>query len=466
MDEAREIATIGGHKPSISVVSGYGLHPYFLFKEPLIFEKPEDRSDAAVLVARFNGTIQANAKSRSKVVDSVHDLARVLRVAGTTNWKQQDAPRPVVLEEPERLVRYSPDELEPFFVATEYVKAGAEIIGEVANFSINPNVVIDRNMIRAILSNSTELAQTWEMNRPDFKDQSPSSFDMSLAGAFVKMGLDDQQIVDLLIYWRREKAKAPKLRVDYYQRTIGKCRASVQADEAMKMFDQPGEMPQTSDPTLLTANDRTKLLNSIRGALMINVAKFVQLNKDNAEYFIVLDNAEQFSVGRVSNITRFHMFRDRVLERCNVMIPADRQERWSKVVVALFSIIEKQETEDPRTEDRAMGYITDYFENVKVFQEEEWDKALAEDYPFMREGKVWLNKRHFIRWLATSRGLKMTEAEAERDFHLLNMERRRHEGVIKGRTRRPWFWGLAQDDFNSLLTVRKRSERSPAKESS
>ena len=459
IDEARSISEIGGFKPSMCVNSGYGLHPYYLFKEPMVFETPEQRNDAAVLVARFNGTIQANAKARGKIVDSVHDLARVLRVAGTLNWKQKAVPRKVVLEAAESPRRYLLDDLEPCFVATEYVKSGAEMIGDVTNFVINPQVTIDKNLVKAILANNTELAHTWEMNRPDFKDQSPSSYDMSLANSFVKMGLDDQQIVDLLVYWRREKAKAPKNRVDYYQRTIGKCRASIQASEAMKVFDQPGEMPQTSDPTLLTASDRQKLLNAIRGALMINVQKFVQLNKDNAEYFIVLDNGEEFSVGRVSNITRFHMFRDRVLERCNVMIPADVAERWSKVVVALFSIIEKTETEDSRTQDRVLGYITDYLDHVKVFQEEEWEQALAEDYPMIRDGMVWINKRHFIRWCQTNRGIKMSEVEAERDFHLLEMQRRRHEGIIKNRTRRPWFWGLPLDDFNSLLTVKKRAER-------
>jgi hypothetical protein len=457
--EADEIAVVGGFRPSFKVNSGYGLHAYWLFKEPRIFSGDSDRSDTAVLVARFNGTIQANARARGRVVDAVHDLARVLRVAGTLNWKQADAPRLVTLDAPERPTGFLVDDLEPLLVATEYVKQGAEIIGDVALFTIKPDVVVDKNFLVAMKANNQELADTWDMKRPDFKDQSPSTFDMSLANFFVKMGLDDQTIVDLLVYWRRMVAKAPKNRVDYYQRTIGKCRATQQAAEAVKVFDQPGEMPQTSDPAMLTQGDRAKLLNAIRGALMINVARFVQLNKDNAEYFIVLENGEEFSVGRVSNITRFHMFRDRVLERCNVMIPGERQEQWPRIVVALFSIVEKKETEDPRTQDRTMGYITDYLENVKIFQEDEWEGALAEDYPMVRGGKVWVNKRHFIRWCATNRGIKMTEAEAERDFHMLRMERERHEGVIKGRTRRPWFWGLPMDDFNAILTTKRRPSK-------
>jgi hypothetical protein len=457
--EANSIATVGGFPPSFKVNSGFGLHGYWLFKEPRIFASDTERLDTAVLVARWNGTVQANARAIGKVVDAVHDLARVLRVAGTINWKQKDSPRPVLLEAPANPTRFLVDDLEPLLVATEYVKQGAEMIGDVALFTIDPNVRIPGGMITAITANNNELSDTWHKKRVDFKDQSPSSYDMSLANTFVKMGFDDQQIVDLLVYWRREIAKAPKLRVDYYQRTIGKCRATQQADEAIKVFDQPGEMPQTSSPEMLTAGDRQKLLNAIRGALMINVQKFVQLNKDNAEYFIVLDNGEEFSVGRVSSITRFHLFRDRLLERCNVMVPSDRQERWPKVVVALFSIVERKETEDPRTQDRTLGYITDYLENVKIFQEDEWEGALAEDYPMVRAGKVWVNKRHFIRWCATNRGIKMTEAEAERDFHMLRMERERHEGVIKNRTRRPWFWGLPMDEFNAILTTKRRSPK-------
>jgi len=455
-DEARAIAEVGGFKPTATVNSGYGLHAYWLFTEPLIFESESDRKDAAVLVARWNGTIQANAKSKGKVVDAVHDLARVLRVAGTINWKQADSPRPVSLEVPEKPLRFNPSDLEPYLVATEYVKPGAEVIGDVAMFTINPQVKIPNSMISAIKANGTELADTWAMKRTDFKDQSPSAYDMSLANYLVKMGLEDQEIVDILVYWRREVAKAPKLRVDYYQRTIGKCRATQQAEEAVRMFDQPGEMPQTSNPSMLTAGDRAKLLNAIRGALMINVSQFVQLNDDNAEYFIVLENGDEFSVGRVGSITRFGLFRDRVLERCNVMIPSDRQERWSKVVVALFSIVERKQSEEPRTQDRAIGLITNYLETVKIFREEEWEGSLAEDYPMVRLGKVWVNKRHFIRWCHTNLGVKLTESEAERDFHLLRMVRERHEGQIRGRTRRPWYWGLPIDDFETILVTKRK----------
>jgi len=458
VEEALSIATVGGFKPSVTVNSGYGLHTYHLFKEPLIFENPSQHNDASVLLSRWAGTVQSNARARGKVVDSVHDLARVLRVAGTLNWKDPENPRAVTIDA-SPVVRYNPDDIEPFLIAAEYVKQGAEIIGEVSNFTINPTVGIARGFVSAMTANNEELAKTWRMERTDFKDPSPSSYDMSLCGSFIKMDFDDQQIVDLLVYWRREIAKAPKNRVDYYQRTIGKCRTSQQSDEAIKMFDQPGEMPQTSDPSLLTSNDRTKLLNGIRGALMINVAKFVQLNKDNAEYFVHLDNGEHFSVGRVASITRFHIFRDRVLERCNVMIPSDRAERWSKIVIALFSIIEKEETEDPRTQDRVLGYITDYLEHVKIFQEEEWQSALAEDYPMIKDGKVWVNKRHFIRWCNASRGNKITETDAERDFHLLNMERKRHEGCIKNKVRRPWFWGLPADDFNNILSTKRKPQQ-------
>lgn len=462
VEEALSIIDVGGNSPTFYVLSGYGIHAYWLFKEPLVFDNQDQRNDASVLLARWHGTIQANAKSRGKVVDSVHDLARVLRVAGTVNYKQNMA-KPVVLVKPQHSRNYLMDDLEPYLIATEYVKSGAEMVGEVANFVINPNINISSMIIQTFCANNNELADTWNMKRPDFKDQSASTYEMSLANWFVKIGYDDQSIVDLLVFWRRTVAKNPKNRVDYYQRTIGKCRASQQAEQAIKMFDQPGEMPSTSDPTLLTQNDRQKLLNAVRGALTINVARFVQLNKDNAEYFLVLDNGDEFSLGRVANITRFHTFRDRVLERCNILIPGDRQERWGKVVQALFAIVERRDSDEPRHQDRAFSLMTDYLEHVKIYQEEEWEQALAEDYPMVRHGKVWINKRHFIRWCQTNRGIRFSESDVERDFHLLRMERERHEGILKGRTRRPWFWGLPLDDFTSIMTESRKPKRTPDK---
>jgi len=81
-----------GYGPSVTVRSGHGLHPYW--RLPQIpgetSWQPGDQLaiDAAKdLVTRWGRLVQSEAVKLGGVVDSVHDLARVLRVPGTMNMK-------------------------------------------------------------------------------------------------------------------------------------------------------------------------------------------------------------------------------------------------------------------------------------------------------------------------------------------------------------------------------------------
>lgn len=98
-------------QPSIIVWSGYGLHLYWLFKEPWELGTQEENSRASDLSLRLQGYIKKLASDQGWMIESTFDLARVLRVPGTQNHKQQPS-KPVYMTQfnPER--RYDPSELE------------------------------------------------------------------------------------------------------------------------------------------------------------------------------------------------------------------------------------------------------------------------------------------------------------------------------------------------------------------
>lgn len=455
-EAAREVCRVGGINPSFTVMSGFGLHAYWLLKEPLVFETDQHRSDAALLVARWQGSVQARARAAGYVVDSVHDLARVLRVAGTVNVKRPDDVRAVRLELPEKSGRFNVDELEPMMVAAEFVKPGAENYGGDINFVLNPDVVIQSSMMNMLKSSSPELKMLLEMNRPDFKDQSPSSYDMGICNHLVAAELDDQAIVDILVYWRRTVAKKPKLRVDYYQRTIGKIKASRQQRKAIVEIKNDAETVVSSNAQAVSQVDRDRIIEQLRSVLRIRISKFIQINRDDSTYLVVLDDGEEFSVGKVANITRFATFRDRILERCTVVLGKEVEEVWPKILPRLFSIVEKREAEEPRVEDRTKALVTRYLENTTVYSDEDWEQAIGECNPFVRDGMVWVNKSDYVRWCKVNAGLNLIITEVERDFHLLHMERQRHDSESRGKRRRPWYWGIPLDEVPTVSPIRRR----------
>jgi predicted P-loop ATPase len=106
---------------SLIVDSGGGFHAYLLFKELWLFDTSDERAAAALLLKRFQRTLQLMATAAGWKIDSTADLARMLRPAGTYNYKQ-DTPHAVTIWE-EHDCRYNPSELAdaPWLVPLEDV---------------------------------------------------------------------------------------------------------------------------------------------------------------------------------------------------------------------------------------------------------------------------------------------------------------------------------------------------------
>jgi putative DNA primase/helicase len=73
--------------PSILVNSGHGLHGYWKFVEPWILDTEEIREQGIQCLSDFQGTIRNYAFQKGWKLDNTADLARVLRVPGTLNYK-------------------------------------------------------------------------------------------------------------------------------------------------------------------------------------------------------------------------------------------------------------------------------------------------------------------------------------------------------------------------------------------
>ncbi|MGA7410024.1 MAG: hypothetical protein WBW33_06025 [Bryobacteraceae bacterium] len=96
--------------PTFIIFTGNGIHVWLLFRELYLFRNNEDRAAAAILARRWNTLIRDNALMRGWKIDMLHDLARVLRIPGTTNCKDPTNPKPVVIEA-QSDHRYHPSDL-------------------------------------------------------------------------------------------------------------------------------------------------------------------------------------------------------------------------------------------------------------------------------------------------------------------------------------------------------------------
>jgi hypothetical protein len=84
--------------PSIIVRSGFGLQPYWLFREPFVIETEAERNNLKSLSRSFQQMLRLQARNRGWTLDSTADLCRPLRVPGTFNFKCANDVRLVTAE--------------------------------------------------------------------------------------------------------------------------------------------------------------------------------------------------------------------------------------------------------------------------------------------------------------------------------------------------------------------------------
>jgi len=209
-------------RPSIKIDSGHGLHVYWLL------ERAVKAADYSHLVKRLQTLLKQHLvdtdTGEAFDMDATFDPARVFRVPGTTNSKG-GAPVRILSLNPE--IRYAAEQLD-----AELPQIEAKAAGTMADIDIGPLMLGEERKAPsaklAELRKDRRFEQTWNYNRKDLADQSPSTYDMALANAAAMASWSPQEIADLITEFRVRHGNDEKIhREDYYQRTIKKALAAV-----------------------------------------------------------------------------------------------------------------------------------------------------------------------------------------------------------------------------------------------
>ncbi len=121
VDEARDFLHGLKIKPSIIVNSGNGIHSYWLLDKPFVIETEEDRKHISSIFKGFGKYVNGEAKKHGWKIDSVYDLARILRVPGTINHKLGTGAKCEVTESHD--VRHSISEFMQFIYSHDKVSS-------------------------------------------------------------------------------------------------------------------------------------------------------------------------------------------------------------------------------------------------------------------------------------------------------------------------------------------------------
>lgn len=459
LDDAMELTRIHGLTPSMVIHSGHGIHAYYLFKDFWNFTSDDERIDAADLAKRLNKACAAIGEERGWAVDSVFDLARVLRVPGTMNMKdgmdaveakilsidairytreQFESALPKLEETPKEVPLFSEDELATEVKPTAKKAAprafnsvfDAEVARLKAELVISPFQTVSPARMESLADISgPKFWATWDNKRKDLRDDSASSFDGSLLMFALRAGWTEQECCDLMIAHRHHMGHNLKLENrQYYARSIVTQRDFIASGSTKKKNPPPrSEVVPIPVNGIIDADAKRQLniasLSSKFGVMILKITKY--LEDPEPIYYLTAEVEDrqtgrrmpkEIKLGTVSGIIDGRIFRNKVAALANVIIETMKAAKWAKIAQQLIdSCIEI----DVAPEMTDLGQIDVWLHEFLGNKEQRTliDAVDTKD-PFI-EGGVWhFWKDKFFRWCKTVKHCEL----GEKTF-LVNMRR-------------------------------------------
>ncbi len=403
--------------PSIVIGTGNGVHPWWLLKEPLIFDTDQERKDAARLVARWHSLLRLNAAARGWSYDRLSDLARVLRIPGTINHKDPANPKEVtVLSLTDH--RYNLSDFEEFLDEAgipdqeAQEKAAREWAERFADtpLVVDTNARIPQEMLDAWMRDDMRFRNTWNRQRHDLKDQSQSGYDLALACFGVDAGLPEQRIVDLIVHHRSLFARSQRTRIDYFQRTIARAYQRTGGPDSRNVGafgaaadpvpppttgpaapqgapgapeEQPTDKPTTPDP------DRAKaiLCEQISRVLGIGVVRIVKITGKEPQYRMELAGGEKIEFSNVGKLISLDSVRLAIAATVGKIIP--KIAKWDRLAQAMLdACIVEAGTEEMEWEGAARMYIQHYLSETGFIQCIEGQRVQEQRRPMIIDARL------------------------------------------------------------------------------
>lgn len=413
------------------VWTGGGVHAYWLFREPWRFESADERGQAETLLQRWH----AWAREAGYTLDSVGDLARIMRPVGAWSQKREEVVRWRKGYEQEG-PRWNPSELMDLadqFAPTVRVRPEGSTC-HVRPEDLRPSIV--GSDLLGALHEIPGFSALWA-GKAGKKSPSETDFALALMGA--RGGLSDDEICGLMIEWgRTHRGDASKLeRKDYLARTIARAReAAEKAQEDARTLEVVARRQEVAAQTLqeaarltrdaetteesdhvLAAQQRARqgALRVIEEALGLTGAGIrlerVLIHPAGEETSYTVEIGDRRCLVPGAAMLTAAGFSAKVSPAINFVIQPLKAEQWIPIARALQGIAEVQELDGAGDLEQMLPQWVEAYtaQAAPLGLEREGDteavaRAMLDGVPFPREGSYWITLESLVEWLRV-RGL-------------------------------------------------------------
>ncbi|MDI9368201.1 MAG: hypothetical protein QM445_07595, partial [Thermotogota bacterium] len=413
-----------------------------------IFDSEDERPKAQAMCEAWHKQILGRAEAHNWTVDATFDLSRILRIPGTKNLKNKDDVRDVKLIASNWTIRYEPDDLVPSVV----VEKGKKENIKTDRIVLRPDAAPPTEKWEALMSAEPKFKRSWNHDRKDLSDQSPSSYDFSLASIAFQAEWTDQEIVDLLIAHRRRHKVDLKLRKDYYLRTLEKLKLErLNQERINEMLEiQSQKITETKIALMEASNNDTSLEHSeilarLEKILGVRIERLQKFLSEPPSYRLqtVSTNISIESAGDIISQTKFRI---KIADATGVVIRPFKKDEWSDIAQLILNACEEIEVGEESTEIGFMNsllrkYLRKNTNFVVLKSLEEYSEKIQEEgFPFSLEGYTYISLSELRRFIRVSSGDLLTTKQVGKLLRMAGWVNCKLDVIIDGkRTSRSLF---------------------------
>lgn len=438
-DDALKLVEAIGLRPTILIWTGRGLHAYWLFRELWVLDTPAEREAAAILVRRFVATVQAHARRRGWVLDSVGDLARVLRVPGSFNSANGAA---VTIELLDESARCNPSDLEPLLVADEGPSEGAGS----AERKRNPDDIL--RALQCLARLDPKLAHDYE-----------TWLRVGMALHWVDPGPTMPAAWDA---WSRKSGKyeegdCAKKWTTFGHRTQGPVvtlgtlihlAGGGLGEQARSAFGGGDHEPRHRD------RQRDEAFALLERAFDRPVLRWIKLDGEEPQYTLVLgDPGVEIRIGGADAVRSPGKFAN-ALFRHGIYLESHVCKLWGLVLKALLAIETLVPNPDGLRTSRVRGLLGAYLQKATVHRGDVWHECITNNDPCLYDGALCIHAPTAREWLVERKGERIERHEFYDDLRAADFTQRSvsHASWKTSRS----YWGLpverAREHFPEILS--------------
>lgn len=421
-DVALDAIKLTGLKPTIIANSGHGLQVKWLFREPWEITTPKERQRAKDLLRSFLETFQRCISSQgwSFRLDSVYDLARIMRIPGTVNWKEPGKPVEARLLQCDTEAVYAVDEL------AAQINVLSSTTGAIENARITDrddlehadrghtiltDEVVRAGMdmpilkfaeVKAFLDKHPKAAKVWEDDNCDagdtITDKSPSGADFCVACAAAESGSNPQEIVRLIRTRRlnNDPKDAKADRLGYLKRTVEAALDAVDTETLESLSSDLISRARAGEP--LTDVERDVIRQIVRQKCGLAIRNAIIQRTEPTIIELEFENGKKARfVKGYQDIHKRTAFVAILGDQTGMGITVSKQPAWEPVAFLILALCREVQVDPSFTpigmlKDAIIDYITD------AQFESDWETAARSKTPCIEDQKLYFFLNPFREW--------------------------------------------------------------------